>query len=99
MLRVNEAPDAAVRIPENVISEAFEDEVVLLNLNTGFYFSLTGTGAKIWELLGRSEDLTAIRAAILADYAVEPDSLDEDLRQLVAQLTEHGLVRRETSAP
>ena len=46
------------RIPEHVLSRELDDEMVLLNLDSGEYFGLNDTGTRIWELLadGRSRE-------------------------------------------
>ena len=46
------------RIPEHVLSRKLDDEMVLLNLDSGEYFGLNDTGTRVWELLtdGRSRE-------------------------------------------
>jgi hypothetical protein len=43
-----------------VVSEAFEDEVVIIHLESGAYYSLDQSGAAIWQLLQQGVDLTEI---------------------------------------
>jgi hypothetical protein len=35
----------------NVIAETLDGEALIINLHTGFYYSIDSTGAAIWELL------------------------------------------------
>jgi hypothetical protein len=45
----------------NVVFESFEEEIVLVNLDTGNYYSLRGTGPEIWRAL--ADRLTPQEAA------------------------------------
>ena len=42
-------PDARFRVNSQIIWETIEGEVLLINLGTGNYYSLRGTGAAIWN--------------------------------------------------
>ena len=43
-----------------VLYEAFEDETVLINLDSGNYYSFSGSGALIWEWIAAGESITAV---------------------------------------
>jgi hypothetical protein len=67
-------------------------EAAILNLQTGVYFGLDPVGADIWKLLQEPRTVGQIRDAMLALYEVDPPTLDEDIRILLNQLAEHGLI-------
>lgn len=79
----------AVRGP-HVIHEAIDGEVVIINLETGNYYSLRGTGARVWEGIGA--DVPA--DAIAADLAAAFDGVDAppDLTAFLAELEAEGLI-------
>ena len=71
---------------------AIDDEVVVMNLDSGDFFSLTGTAGSIWQLIDGSRDRAAVLAALAAEYGVEPDEIAGDLDAFLAQLREAGLL-------
>ena len=71
---------------------ALDDEIVLLNLNTGVYFSLNSTGRRFWELLSKGVAVDAMLPRLSDEYEVEAAVLRMDLDSLVRQLTAEGLI-------
>lgn len=74
----------------HVISETIDDEVIILNFESGCYYSLNSSGMAVWAYLqeGRSEGeiLVKLRQRFPdADEGVAND-LSEILKQLVAEL-------------
>jgi hypothetical protein len=57
-------------------------------------FALNPVAEFVWEQLDGKRDLDAIRAAIVAGFAVETARAEADLRELVTQLVEADLVGR-----
>jgi hypothetical protein len=81
-------------VNDSVVSADLDDEMVLLNIETGVYFGLDPLGARIWQLLAAGEDEDAIVQAILAEYDIDLATLRADLAEFLAMLTEKGLVLR-----
>lgn len=48
------------QLAPQVVSEKYENEVLVINLDTGTYYSLTGASPRLWELLQSGEPLEAI---------------------------------------
>jgi pyrroloquinoline quinone biosynthesis protein D len=71
---------------------AIDGEVVLLNLQDGTFFSLTGTAAVIWPLIDGSRNRTALLADVAATYATAPETIAADLDAFLAQLAEAGFL-------
>jgi PqqD family protein of HPr-rel-A system len=71
---------------------AIEDEIVVMHLESGEFFSLTGSAAAIWQLIdgtrGRDQVLANLAAQFLQDEAL----IAADLDAFLAQLRAAGLV-------
>jgi hypothetical protein len=80
-------------IPEDVKFVDVEDEMVLLNLANGKYFTLDDVGTRIWTLMTQQGQLQAVHQAMLAEYAVDPVQLEHDLMELTNQLAANGLLQ------
>lgn len=89
------SPDPAgpfsVNAPD-VIWEEIDGEVVLINLESGTYYSAEGTGAAIWRLVesGRSADEAA--RALGRAWEGDPADIREGVRVFLSRLIEEGLV-------
>ena len=84
--------DSSLRIPEYVLSTTVEEEVILLNTQTNKYFTLDDVGARLWNLLSGGKSLRECHLALLQEYDVEPDILEQDLLELVDTLRAGDLV-------
>lgn len=93
---MNEAVSLAsrVRIPEGILARLLGDELVLLNLQTGVYFSLNQVGTRIWQLLETrpSRPLRTVLETLTDEYEVDRDRCRQDLLNLVSSLREHRLL-------
>jgi len=81
-----------VTIPETVLSTDLENEGVLLNLETGEYYGLDPVALDMWKALGESGSVEEARAILLDKYEVDAETLDNDIRELVAQLVAKKLI-------
>jgi hypothetical protein len=76
-----------------VVATELDDEIVLLNLDTGVYYGLDTVGAEVWTLLSKELDFDSIIACLLEEYEVTDDQLRADVGELLEQLLEHQLVQ------
>jgi len=83
-----------VRIPDGILSNLLESELVLLNLNTGVYFSLDPVGTRIWQLVQahQSQSLQAVLDMLTKEYDVDTARCTHDLLHLVLRLQENDLL-------
>lgn len=88
----NMSSEARVRIPPNVYSRAFGDEIVLLDFKRGEYFGLDSTAAEIWRRLEAGDTLIAVAKALVERYEVTQDRALEDVVSFVSQMSRENLV-------
>jgi hypothetical protein len=74
-----------------IVHEAFDDEIVIINLETGTYFSVEGVAAEIWA---RVDGATARAIARdLADrYGVEEAEVTPPVMRFLDELQSEGLI-------
>jgi len=65
---------------------------VLLNLDSGVYFSLNETGTAAWELFDGATSLTTIGEALSTRFDVSAELARQDLLELTQTLLTEGLV-------
>jgi Coenzyme PQQ synthesis protein D (PqqD) len=69
-----------------------DDEVALLNLKDGTFFSLTGSAAAIWPLIDGTRDRAALLAELARAYDADAAEIAPDLDAFLAQLNEAGFL-------
>jgi len=84
--------DAALHIPDYVMSTTDNEDIVLLNAQTNQYYALDEVGARLWGLLKDGKPLREIYQVLLDEYEVVPVQLEQDILELLNHLLENGLV-------
>ena len=72
-----------------------DDEIVIMNLASGDFFSLTDSAAAIWDLLDGSRNRAAVLAALASKYAASQADLAHDLDVFLGELRAGGLISGE----
>ncbi len=83
---------ARVSVPDGVLVRDLHGESVVLNLQTEHYYGLDEVGTRMWALLTTTPTIQSACDALLQEYDVEPERLAADLRRLIGDLVEHGLL-------
>jgi hypothetical protein len=70
------------------------DETVILHLDRGIYFGLDAVGTIVWERLQMGDTVEAVCAHVRKSFADAPDTVEEDVAELLGQLLEQALIER-----
>lgn len=93
---LNHVPQTPVQslatIPEHVLSQEVDGEVVILDLQSGAYHGLNEVGARIWSLIQSCATLEEIVDVLLKEYDTELDTLRADLQAYIHSLVEAKLI-------
>lgn len=85
---------AAIRKVDGAFAETrVGDEVVLMNVDTGEFHAVKGTGLAIWQLIDGMRGPTEIVATLTARYAVDALQCQADVDRFLAGLEKAGFVR------
>jgi len=74
------------------ISGRLHDEMVMMDLDQGKYFSLNPVATRIWDLLERELTLEELCALLLEEYEVESRQCIEEVGEHLAGMVRLGLV-------
>ncbi len=85
--------------PAKVVHETIEGEAILIHLDNGFYYSLDGAGAEIWELLAGSRSFDEVAHELDAHYASDPETIAAEVRRLAGELVGEDLLEPTDEAP
>jgi hypothetical protein len=79
-------------VPPSVVTRAVGGEVLLLNADTGRYYTLDPTGARVWALIASLETTDRVCDALAAEFQADPQELRRDVEALVSDLIAQGLL-------
>jgi hypothetical protein len=83
---------AVPRPDPDVQGTTLDGETVLLNLETGRYYTLNRVGTAIWEACTGTQSLQAIHTILCGRFDAPPERIADDLFALVTHLGHEGLL-------
>jgi hypothetical protein len=83
---------ACPRRREGVAAQVADGEAVLLDIESGAYFSLNPVGSRIWELCDGTRSTAEIVSVICHEFDVAEDVATADTRELLVELEQEKLV-------
>lgn len=69
-----------------------DDEVVVMQLDSGSFFSLTDTGRAIWLLIDGTRDRAALLTALAAEFGAAEADIAGDVDHFLASLRGNGFI-------
>ncbi len=88
--------DAAYHVNNRIVAENFDDEMVLIDVDNGIYFSMQGSAAAVWRAF-ETPQVPASACAELTAELTEPDRLS--VARLIHELAERKLIVEAEAAP
>ncbi len=76
----------------HVIAETMAGEATIVQLTTGCYFSLAGTGAEIWDGLVAGHTLEEVVERLAAEYDAPREEIAAAAGRLLGELTAEDLL-------
>lgn len=74
------------------ISETIDGETIIVNLDTGFYYSVNETATIIWNKLQENNSLKNISHFFLNHYDVEKDTLEKYMTETISVFLKDELI-------
>jgi hypothetical protein len=75
-----------------VVHETIEGETVILNLDNGNYYSLSGVGGHIWGFIESGASVNDIIGKVKSDYKNNGVDIVDTVNKFVSELHQEGLV-------
>lgn len=86
-------PETKLRRTRDIVATDMNGETVMMNVEKGTYFALTGSGGQIWTALGSPSTLQEIITFVRREFDVaQIDDLDAMITEFVGKLLDHELV-------
>lgn len=87
-----------ISVPRRVVSQKLGDEMVLLHLDTGVYWSLNSSGAMIWQRLQAGGTAREACGDLCEKFDTDEAEAGEAVQQLIEDLLKQGLLEQGSSA-
>lgn len=87
----------AISKPE-IIREQFDEEVVIVDLDTGSYYSLGGAGGEVWSAIESGASSAQIVERLVKSYHAEHAEIEASVARLLEELLAEELIVPQTGA-
>ncbi|MGZ7133085.1 MAG: PqqD family protein, partial [Halobacteriota archaeon] len=77
-----------------VVFENYDDEVVLINLANGSYFSMNGVAAAIWAFVEKGTSIEQVIDGVATRYKGNREDIAASVESFLMTLSGEGLVLR-----
>ena len=77
---------------ERILAQQAADTVVLLDPDSGQYFTLDDVGARVWELSDGTRSVSQLVEILCAEYDAPASTIHADVLELLAELADERLV-------
>lgn len=83
---------SAYTLSEDVTWRDVDEEMIVLHLPTGRYYTFNNTGHLVWQQLAEGRETPEITARIMEKYEVDEKTAAKDLAAFIKGLQEHNLI-------
>jgi hypothetical protein len=77
-----------------IVQSKIGEEVVMLDMDSGFYFGLNSVASVIWGLLANEISFEALIDQLMVQFEVNRSLCEADTKELLDQLLEKNIIRR-----
>jgi hypothetical protein len=74
------------------MSSPVDDELVMMDLERGVYYSLDRVGADIWSRLAEPQAVAALCAQLMQKYEVDQATCEADVLAVLNEMAANGLL-------
>ena len=83
---------AIAKLSDRFTEADIDHEIVIMRLDTGEFFSLSGTGAAIWRLIDGERDRASLLGALTSEFEDDEATIVDDVDEFLTRLKDVGLL-------
>jgi len=84
--------DTYIKRNNEVFASHIDDEVVMMNIQSGKYYGMDTIGSRIWELINEKIQVQQVVDQLLDEYDVSEEQCKNDVLEFLDELNENKLV-------
>jgi hypothetical protein len=77
-----------------IVQSKMGEEVVMLDMDSGFYFGLNSVASVIWGMLSNEIGFETLIDQLMTQFEVERSLCEADTKELLDQLLEKNIIRK-----
>ncbi|MDF2844274.1 MAG: hypothetical protein K0R00_2700 [Herbinix sp.] len=77
---------------EDIMATNLDGEIVMMNIDTGNYYSLGKTGSMIWNILEESMEVRELVNKLMELYQVSEQRCEVEVMNFVKEMLKEGLI-------
>jgi hypothetical protein len=82
------------RIGKDISWRQIDDEIIILNLETGDYFSLNETGADILKAIAEAKSLSSLLTEQQQEFDEPAEKLEANIKNLLEDLLDNKIIEK-----
>lgn len=86
-------PDTIVQRSLNIVFNALDDELLAIDAEAGYCYSLNEVAGDVWDLIGEPTRVRSLCAKLCEKFAIDETMCLHDVLDLLQKLSSAGLVR------
>ena len=79
---------------KEIIQSKIGDEVVMLDMDSGYYFGLNSVASDIWALMENEIAFDLLIDTLMAKFEVDRSVCESDTQELIDQMLEKKIIRK-----
>jgi hypothetical protein len=79
---------------KTIVQSKIGEEVVMLDIESGFYFGLNSVASVIWGMLAEEIGFEKLIDQLIAQFEVERSICEADTQELLDQMLEKNIIRK-----
>lgn len=77
----------------DIVGTRVEDELILMSLESGKFYIITGPSGDVWDKLGTPSEVGALVDHLVAIYDADPATIESQSRDIFEDLLSSNLIR------
>lgn len=78
---------------KKISQSKIRDEVVMMDIDSGFYFGINGVGSVIWQHLSTAISLEDLVSNLMEEFNVDKQTCESDTMEFINNLLEKKIIR------
>lgn len=83
---------SVLRAGREIVASDLGGETILIDLKSSMYYSMNALAGRIWSMLQEPLSAGEIQRRLLEEFEADTDESWRDIRELLQQMAEHGIV-------
>lgn len=84
--------ESIIKVNDEILTTTIDNELGMMNINKGFYYTLNPIGKHIWDMMGEKLVVKDLIESLSHSYNVDEDVCFNDVQEWLKIMSTNGLV-------